>query len=182
MTALPQLDGVDFRTFGGSSDYPHFARIITAWSKGDGNDRVETAEGIASGYANLQRCDPERDLVVVELDGRPVAYSRVWWDEEADGPHVYKHFCILDPAVAGRGIGTALFAWNETRLREIAGEHDVDVQLFEVWNNDRNAAAGSLIRSAGYEPITYSAEMVRPSVEDLPDHPLPEGLEIRPGT
>jgi GNAT superfamily N-acetyltransferase len=180
VTALPQLDGVDFRTFSGPSDYPHFARLITAWSKGDGNDRVETAEGIASGYANLERCDPERDLVVVESDGLPVAYSRVWWDEEPDGPHVYKHFCIVDPAVTGRGIGTALFAWNEERLREIAAEHDVGQQLLEVWNNDRNAAASSLIRKAGYEPITYSAEMVRPSVEDLPDHPLPEGLEIRP--
>ena len=36
------------------------------------------------------------------------------------------------------------------------------------------------IRAAGYEPITYSAEMVRPTVDDLPDHPLPDGLEIRP--
>jgi len=36
------------------------------------------------------------------------------------------------------------------------------------------------VRSAGYEAITYMAEMVRPSVDDLPDHPLPDGLEIRP--
>ena len=43
MTALPQLDGVHFRTFRGSSDFPHFARLITAWSKGVGDDRVETA-------------------------------------------------------------------------------------------------------------------------------------------
>jgi len=180
MTALPQLDGVAFRPFGGPADYPHFARLITAWSKGVGDDRVETVEGIASGYANLERCDPERDLVVVESEGEPVAYSRVWWDHEADGPHVYKHFCVVDPAAAGRGIGTALLAWNEERLREIAGEHDVGEQLLEVWNNDRNEAASSLIRSAGYEAITYSANMVRPSVDDLPDHPLPEGLEIRP--
>ena len=180
MTALPQLDGVHFRTFRGSSDFPHFARLITAWSKGVGDDRVETAEGIASGYANLQRCDPERDLVVVEVDGLPVAYSRVWWDLEADGPHVYKHFCILDPAVEGRGIDAALFAWNEERLREIGGGHNVEEQLLEVWSNDRNAAANALIRGAGYEAITYSAEMVRPTVDDLPDHSLPDGLEIRP--
>jgi GNAT superfamily N-acetyltransferase len=180
MPRLPNVPGITFRSFRGASDYPHFARIITAWSKGVGDDRVETVEGIASGYENFERCDPYRDLVVAEADGRPVAYSRVWWDEEADGPHVYRHVCLLDPAVAGRGIGTALFAWSEDRLREIAGMHDVGEQLLEVWNNDRNAAASSLIGSAGYEPITYSAEMVRPTVENLPDHPLPEGLEIRP--
>jgi mycothiol synthase len=178
--ALPRLDGVEFRGFRGPSDYPHFARIITAWAKGMGDDRVETAEGIASGYENLERCDPYQDVVVVELEGRPVAYSRVWWNEEAGGPHLYEHACFVDPAFGGRGIGKALFAWNEARLREIASEHDVTEQLFEVWANDRNAAATALIRDAGYEPITYSADMVRPSVDDLPDHSLPEGLEIRP--
>ena len=45
---------------------------------------------------------------------------------------------------------------------------------------DANEAATALIRGAGYEPGTYMAQMVRPSVDDLPDHPLPDGLEIRP--
>jgi GNAT superfamily N-acetyltransferase len=171
---------VEFRGFQGPSDYPHFARIITAWAQGFGDDRVETADGIASGYENLQRCDPFQDLVVAERDGRPVAYCRVWWNEEAGGPHLYLHACFVDPAYGGRGIGTALLAWNEARLREIASEHDVPDQRFEVWANDRNLAATALIRDAGYEPVTYSADMVRPSVENLPDHPLPEGLEIRP--
>ena len=177
---IQQVDGVAFRAFRGPADYPHFARIITAWAKGVGDERVETVEGIASGYENFERCDPYRDLVVAEVEGRPVGYSRVWWDKEADGPHVYKHVCLVDPDVGGRGIGSALFAWNESRLREIASEHDVGEQLLEVWNNDRNVAAAALYRAAGYEPITYSAEMVRPTVDDLPDHPLPDGLEIRP--
>ena len=178
--ALPQLDGVEFRGFRGASDYPHLARIITAWAQGAGEPRVETPEGIASGYENLERCDPFQDVVVVEVEGHTVAYSRVWWNEEAGGPHLYEHACFVDPEFGGRGIGSALFAWNENRLREIASDHDVGEQLFEVWANDRNAAANALIRGAAYEPVTYSADMVRPSVDDLPDHPLPDGLEIRP--
>ncbi|HUG64422.1 MAG TPA: GNAT family N-acetyltransferase [Gaiellaceae bacterium] len=180
MAPLPSLDGVDFRAFQGPADYADFARIITAWAKGVDDDRVETAEGIASGYENLDRCDPTRDLVVADVAGLPVAYSRVWWDQEADGPRLYRHVCFLDPDVGGRGIGATLFAWNEARLREIAAEHEGAEQLLEVWNNDRNTAASSLIGAEGYEPVTYSAEMLRPSVEDLPDHPLPDGLEIRP--
>ena len=182
VSALPQLDGVDFRTFVGPADYVHFARIITASAKTEGYDRVETPEGIASGYDHLERCDPARDLVVAEVDGLPVAYSRVWWDQEPDGPCVFRHVCFVDPEHGGRGIGSALFAWNETRLSEIASERDVPEKLYEVWTNDHNVAAASLAQNAGYEAVTYAAEMVRPSVDDLPDHRLPEGLEIRPVT
>jgi mycothiol synthase len=177
---LPELDGFAFRHFGGESDYPHFARLITACARVEGHDRVETAEGIASGYAHLERCDPERDIVVADVGGRPVGYSRVFWDQEPDGPRVYRHFCFVDPDFGGRGIGSALFVWNEGRLREIADEHDAPEQLLEVWIYDRNTAATALARNAGYEPVTYDAHMVRPSVEDLPDHRLPEGVEIRP--
>jgi ribosomal protein S18 acetylase RimI-like enzyme len=178
--ALPQLDGVVFRFFEGAADYPHFARIITACSKGEGSDRVETAEQIASGYDNLERCEPERDLLVAGVDGLPIGYGRVWWDQEADGPLIYRQICFLDPTFAGRGIGSTLFAWNEKRLREIAAGHDGPDKRFEAWVNDRNAAATALVRNAGFEPVTYAAEMVRPSVDNLPAHPLPDGVEIRP--
>jgi mycothiol synthase len=49
-----------------------------------------------------------------------------------------------------------------------------------VWVNDRNEVGTDLVRGSGYEPLTYSAEMVRPSVDDLPDHRLPDGLQVRP--
>jgi mycothiol synthase len=125
------------------------------------------------------RCDPERDLLVAEVEGNPVAYSRVWWDDEADG-RIYKFVCFVDPAFGGRRIGTTLLAWNEARLGEIARDHDVGAKLVQAFIGDANAAATALVRGAGYEPGTYMAEMVRPSVDDLPDHQLPEGLEIRP--
>ena len=90
-------------------------------------------------------------------------------------------FCFTDPAFRGRGIGTALVEWDMARLREIAAEHDdAPEKLFETWLNDKNVSATDLIRRAGFEPITYAATMVRPTVDDLPDHRLPEGLEIRP--
>ncbi len=179
MPQLPNVPGITFRSFRGASDYPHFARIITACSKGEGDDRVETAEGIASGYDHLDRCDPARDLLVAEVGGEPVGYARVWWDQEPDGPRIYRMVCFLDPAFGGRGIGSAFIEWNDTRLREIAAKHDASEKLLEAWANDRSATATALIRGAGFEPITYMAEMVRPSVDNLPEHPLPDGVEIR---
>ena len=65
-----------------------------------------------------------RDLLVVEVDGRTVGYGRIWWDEEPDGPRVYRQVCFLDPAFGGRGIGRRMLIWNEDRFREIAAQHD----------------------------------------------------------
>src|SRR5262245_15563810 len=166
--------------FRGRADYPALVRIINASASGEGDERVETAEGLASGYDHLERCDPTRDLVLAEVDGLPVAYSRVMWDDELDGPRVYRQVCFVDPEFGGRGIGSALLTWNETRLREIAGDHDAPEKVLEAWAADRNEASTALVRSAGYAAITFMAEMVRPSVDGLPDHRLPDGLEIRP--
>jgi ribosomal protein S18 acetylase RimI-like enzyme len=177
---VPEVPGVAFRMFRGASDYPHFVRVINAWARAEGDERVETLEGIASGYDNLERCEPERDLLIAEVDGLPVGYSRVWWDDELDGARVFKFVCFLDPTFGRRGIGSALLAWNEARLREIADElDDVETRVFQAWVNDSNADATALLRTNGYEAAAFSAEMVRPSVDDLPDHRLPHGLEIR---
>ena len=181
MPPLPEIPGLDLRLFTGPSDYPDLVRIINAWARGEGDERVETLEGITSDYGTLERCDPARDLLVVEADGVPVGYSRVWWDQEVDGPRLYKQVCFLDPEHRGRGIGSALLAWNEARLREIAAAHDTaPVRMFETWVGDPNVAATALVRANGYEPVTYAAEMVRPSVDDLPDHRLPDGVRLRP--
>ena len=181
MPPLPQFGGFTFRMFGGPPDYPHFVRIVNAAARDEGDDRVETLEGTTAAYEHLERCNPALDLLVVEQGGAPVAYSRVWWDQHVDGPRTYGHVCFVDPAVQGRGVGSALLAWNEARLHEIAtGHDDAPEKVFELWANDGNAAARALVTASGYEPFTYAAEMVRPTVDDLPHFALAEGLELRP--
>ena len=73
MQVSQRLDGLEFRGFAGPSDYPSFARIITASARGEGDERVETPEKIASGYGHLERCDPARDIRVAEIGGEAAA-------------------------------------------------------------------------------------------------------------
>ena len=124
--------------FRGASDYPHFARIITASSNGEGDDRVETPRGIASGYDHLERCDPARDLLVAEVDGgpsataasggirRPTARSSTSTSASSTRPS----------AVAG----SARRSSRGTR-RDFARSPPTTTspeKLFEAWANDRN--------------------------------------------
>ena len=155
MTALPQLDGVHFRIFGGppTTNTSHASSRRRRTARDD--DRVETPEGAR---LELRPSRPLRPGDGPPRRGgrrRPVGYSRVWWDDEADGPRVYRQVCFLDPALGGRGIGWRCFAWNEARLREIAArEHDVSEKVVEAWANDRNERCDELIRDAGFEPVT----------------------------
>src|SRR5262249_56619076 len=134
-------DGVSFRHLEGPADYEHLARIITASARGEGDDRVETPEALASAYDHLDRCDPSSDLLVSEVGGLPVGYSRVWWDQEPDGPRVYRQVCFLDPEHGGRGIGSTIFARNGARLREIAAAPAGPRQELRAGGTARNLGA-----------------------------------------
>ena len=37
-----------------------------------------------------------------------------------------------------------------------------------------------MLENSGYQPIRYFYEMVRPTLDDIPEFPLPECLEVRP--
>jgi ribosomal protein S18 acetylase RimI-like enzyme len=70
---------------------------------------------------------------------------------------------------------------NEQRLRELASEHDEDLsKVFEAWTSDAERDWTDLLEEAGYEPVRYGFEMVRSSLNEIPDHPIPQGLEVRP--
>ena len=163
------------------ADYGELARIINANARGEDDDRVETAEGIASGYEHLKNCDLDRDLVVAEVDGTPVAYTRVSWDQEVDGPRVYRMFCFTDPAFRGRGIGTALVEWDMARLREIAARarRCAGEALRDVAERQERLCHGhdppSRLRADHLRRDDGAPDRRRP-----PRPPAPGGLEIRP--
>lgn len=176
----PDIRGLGFRPFRGESDYAHMARIITAAKRVDGVERSDSVETIAAGYKHLHNCDPYHDMLFVEIDGEPIGYSRVWWEKQEDGQHTYHSFAFLDPAWRRRGIGQAILNWDLERLRTIASSHDAGIKVFRSGLDSGEAGTKALIEANGFKQITFGAEMSRSLLEDLPDAPLPEGLEIRP--
>ncbi len=157
------------------------AELINAACAADGIDRFETADDVARMYAHLDNCDPDRDLVFAEIDGAVAAYGRVTWWEEIEGPYRYLPFCFVHPDRRGRGLGTAMLAHNEARLRLIARDHPADVErTFVTYCTDSETNAVALYEAAGYEPVMYEAEMVRADFAAIPAAPLPDGFDVRP--
>jgi ribosomal protein S18 acetylase RimI-like enzyme len=79
------------------------------------------------------------------------------------------------------GIGRAMLRWLEARLREMAADHPAErPKFFQAFTDLSAAGLVALLESEGYAPVRYGYEMVRPSLDDIPDFPLPDGLEVRP--
>ncbi|MFH2072241.1 MAG: GNAT family N-acetyltransferase [Actinomycetota bacterium] len=176
----PAVSGLSFRGFRGPEDYPTMVELLNAASAADGIERFVTLEDMRLQYEHLDNSDPSTDVVIAEIDGRPVAYGRVLWWEENQGPIRYSPFCFVHPDGRGKGIGTAMLAHNEALLRRVAAGHDPGRErTLRVDHADTEAAAAALYEQAGYRPVEFHATLVRPDLEDIPEAPMPAGFIVR---
>jgi mycothiol synthase len=180
-SAGPNVPGITYRGFRGEIDYPAMSAIISGSKGADDLEWTSSAEDIARNYRHLVNSDPETDMLFVEVDGEVIGYSRVWWQEEITGRRVYMHFAHLLPEWRGQGIRQTMVQHSEARLRQIAAGHPINgSDVFSAGAADSETHWESLLQEMGYEAVRYGYTMVRPDLEDLPDPPLPPGLEVRP--
>jgi len=180
----PEIPDLCFRHFRGASDYGPIATVLTISQRADHYERSVTAEFITAAYENsLTNCDPCTDMIMAEVSGEMVGYVRGWWEQESPSLTLYKHVGALLPAWRRKGIGRAMLDWMEARLRYIGGCHPHEAgKYFQASVSQFQEGAAILLERAGYQSVRYFLEMVRPNLEDIPDLPLPDGVETRPVT
>jgi mycothiol synthase len=125
--------------------------------------------------------DPTRDMRLVEVDGRPVAYWQVEWVDTTDGLREYRLGCAVDPDWRGKGIGSWMLAEAEAYSRERASALPSDrPHVYGNWQPDSAQAGIRLVERFGYEPVRYFFDMARPTLDGIVEQALPDGLEFRP--
>lgn len=179
---FPELPGVTARPFGAAADFEAIAGLVLAEALADGQDEfVLTAEDVEVSFRNTEHLDLAEGCRIVEADGVPVAYVITRWWDEVDGPRVYRHMCKVAAEWRGKGIGTAMLAWAQRRLRAVAAAHETDRRRVFRTDVDRvGSGAEALLEANGYRSIQHFAGLVRRSLAGIPDLPLPDGVEIRP--
>jgi GNAT superfamily N-acetyltransferase len=177
----PAIPGLAFRRFRGPSDYPLMAAAAALNADADQTERVITVDDIAQLYSRLINCDPYQDMIFAEVDGDLIGYGRVFWFEEENGPRLYGFTGPLVPAWRRKGIGREMLRWMENRLRLIASGHPTEQpKFFQVYTTQYEVGLAAMLEREGYQPVRYGWDMLRPTLDDLPDFPLPAGLEVRP--
>ena len=180
----PAIPGLSFRHFDPDSDYPAMLAVNNGSKIADGQDHdLHTLETITYGYGTTRNHDPRKDVLVAEVGGKMVGYSRVFWDRELEGSRVYWHFGFVLPEWRGKGLGRAMIRWAEGHAREIealqADRENVSA-LASTEARDNMAGLENLLKAEGYEPVRYEFHMETPDLDHIPDAAMPEGLEIRP--
>jgi mycothiol synthase len=184
-TTIPALPGLRLRAYAGEQDIPAIVEIVNAENEADAIPERTTVASRQADYGHAgDKFDPARDITIAELDGRPVAVThREWVDVHHAHQREYRSGGQVHPTNRRRGIGRALLAHNEERLRDLAATHDTDRQrVFGAFTGDQQAGARALLAEAGYREVRWFFDMIRPTLEDIPDVPLPDGLEVRPIT
>jgi mycothiol synthase len=181
--AGPPIRGLRFRGYRGEVDLPGMLEVYGAAHEADGIEEVTTLDDLRRNYATLVNCDPERDITLAEVDGRVVAYARVFWQDLVEGGRTYECFGFVHPDWRRRGIGGALLRHNEALLRQTAAGHpDVAPKWLSSEGVDRDPGNAALLRREGYRPARYFYDMVAATLEGVEPQALPEPIELRPVT
>ncbi|MDQ3690979.1 MAG: GNAT family N-acetyltransferase [Chloroflexota bacterium] len=179
---IATVPGLMLRPFSGEADLAALVRIANAENEADGIAERDTVDNMRAYLGNpSEQFDPARDVDVAELGGEIVGWaSREWVDTREGDLREYRVWGAVDPAHRRRGIGTALLEHNEQRARALAAAHDAGrTTVFGAWAADGRPGSILLDRS-GYSVVRWFFDMVRPSLDDLPDVRLPDGFELRP--
>jgi mycothiol synthase len=178
LTDSPQIAELRFRRFRGESDFPAMVAVTRGMKE---RSYATSAEDLANDFRHMEGFTPRDDVLIAEVGGRMIGWARVWRTKDPTGLTLYNNFVNLLPEWYGKGVRVAMLRHSELRLKEIADEHREDAdRMLQSTAVDTDTDWISTLENEGYTVFRYGVAMVRPTLDNIPDLPLPEGIEVRP--
>ena len=170
------------RPYRGREDHPAMASILGDYHRHGGSSDLPTAEQFDVTYANLTNCDTATDIMVIESGGEPVGYVRTSWEQLDNDDRDYSSSRRRDRITfvghcSRRSSPPKKLTCAPWPLacRPPAFGHTRRIPD-QAWNRRMSQPGWSL---SDTKPVRFEASLVRPDLEDIPDLPLPDGVEVR---
>ncbi len=177
------LAGLTFRHIRGDDDFMTMAALMNACNDADNVGEIITAEDLRLRSTLTPLFDPARDILLAEINAELIGLVRSWERHLDGGQWLFGHVGFVRPDWRQHGLGHALLNYAEARARErLAASGYEGPTFYQSGAADTEVATHALLIGAGYQIRRNFFEMVRPDLEDIPDLPLPDGLEVRPAT
>ncbi len=177
-TDKPELS---FRKFVGDVDIERMLDIQNRCYEADLIDLVLTLDELKEELKHPGNSNPSTDSVIAELDGRQVGHTMLGWQDDYKGRRMYFVYAFLEPRLHGTGLRDQLLWRCEERIREMSREHPAVLEKhFDTYCNIEDNDWKRVLEKAGFVPYLHMYEMLRNNLDDIPELPLPEGVEVRP--
>jgi mycothiol synthase len=181
LQAAPSIEGLRFRRPDGSqADYAAMAAVIQAANRIDEDPWLPTPTNLREDLEGSLALDLARDVLVAEIDGSMVAVATAE-RRLRGGNGTYEVFGYLVPEQRRRGIGRAMLRANLQRVVEHGIETGDDFPLSVHGHaSEQQVGHRALLEAAGFTVDRWFFFMRRTTLDDIPDAPLPDGLDVRP--
>ncbi|HET7028316.1 MAG TPA: GNAT family N-acetyltransferase [Candidatus Limnocylindrales bacterium] len=174
-------DGLVLRSYRGPHDLAEMNRVANLVRRATGDPNLSSVADIEAAYRQYDQAELPADCVLAELDGRLIAYGRATWEDLSTGDAEVGAFMNLDPAHAGEGIEELIVEHAVRRATTLmAARRPERPAAVRMWINDRAPHQIRAAEAAGFRRVRAGAQMIRPTLDDIPDVGLPAGYEIRP--
>ncbi len=179
---LPAFPGLTFRNYQGEDD---LLAMLALSHKLEDAGLIEPGLILAdlqAQYRYLVNCDPFKDVVLGFSGDEISAILRCTWEIEiGSGKHIFYAILSVTPALRGTDLFEQLVHWaEEWAVLKSASLESHPEDLVQIWANGRDPLRRQKLEGMGYRPRRFYYKMSRPLNGDLPDYPLPEGIEVRP--
>ena len=170
------------RPYRGPSDHPAIVEVLAAHRAANGDTELPTVAQVDLTYANLHDCDPDRDIALIEVDGRVVAYTRASFEDLGSGVRDCIVFTPMLPDHVDQALWEAMVAANEEHMASWGSDVDrAQYRAYAVHPGPNLPPVGEAawLEAGGYMATEWGASLVRPHLDDIPQRTLPAGVELR---
>lgn len=169
------------RAYRGPEDHAAMNDVANAVRAFNGDPDIGTVADMDNYYGHLEHADLPRDCALVELDGRVVAYCRASWQPMADGTGQVDCILNVDPPLRGIGIEDLLLdhALQRASILMATARRTMTTRVLG-FATGKDPEQRKRLEARGFVLNRRYAQLVRPTLEDIPDLPIPSPFEIRP--